>query len=178
MPSHSAGSVMEEPRGVKTSSLSPGLQLLLLTVVFFNIFPTLQWFPLFLALNNCHLLNKEPNGTKWVIVISFRVVRESMSTPNVLRGLWWDKSFFGDASHHSIWTLLAVGRRDLYTDMVLSDSMGFSFPSRWCSVGWSYDRGTMMTQWTELDVSVCACVCMHARLWALNDGGVFHGGWQ
>lgn len=71
--------------------------------------------------------------------------------------------FFRDAWHHSIWTLLAVGRRDPYTDMVLSDSMGFSFPSRWCSVGWSYDRGTRMTQWTELDLSVWVCVCAHVR---------------
>ncbi len=81
------------------------------------------------------------------MVISFRVVSESVSSCNVLRRqeLWRERSVRRFCT--STWALLAVGRRHHCIDMVLSDSMGFSF---WCLAGTSYDRGTGMSK--------CVCV--------------------
>lgn len=87
-----------------------------------------------------------------------------------------EANLFRDSSHHSVTGLcLAVRRRHLCVDMVLSDSMGFSFHSSWCLVGRSCDRGRGMSETEALGLCVCvhACVlaCMHACV--SNDGAFF-----
>lgn len=91
-----------------------------------------------------------------------------MSTLNALRRSFEGSNLFRDSSHHSIWTLLAVGSRDHCIDMVLSDSMGFSFPSSWCSVGRSHDGGTGTSEGRSLE-AVCVCVCGMTAVFFMDD---------
>jgi len=90
-----------------------------------NIFPLPAFFSLLQT--NWLVSNEEPIAATWIMVMSFRLISETMSTCNVLKEqqLWREMSV--QSFYTCTWALLAVGRTHHRSDMALSDSMGFSF---------------------------------------------------
>lgn len=104
-----------------------------------NIFP-LPAFPSILQ-TNWAVSNEEPIAATWIMVMSFRLISETVSTCNVLKEqqLWRAMSVRRFCT--CTWALLTEGRTHRCPDMALSDSMGFSFSTSQYLLCRSYDRG-------------------------------------